>query len=145
MQIKENKVDSSNIGKQQNTYLRKYLKNFSTFAIEAIKAVVISLIIILPIRYFLIQPFYVKGASMEPTFSNHDYLIINEIGYRFDDPKRGDVVIFKYPNDKKQYFIKRVIGLPNERVEVKNNKVFVYNDEFLDGVEVNEEYLNDDD
>lgn len=145
MQIKENKVDSSNLDKQQNTYLRKYLKSFSAFAIEAIKAVVISLIIILPIRYFLIQPFYVKGASMEPTFSNHDYLIVNEIGYRFDDPRRGDIVIFKYPNDPKQYFIKRIIGLPNERVEVKDNKVFVYNDKFLEGVEINEEYLNDDD
>lgn len=145
MQIKENKPETFQNNKQKNFYFKKYFKNFSAFAIEAIKAVVFSLIIILPIRYFLIQPFYVKGASMEPTFSNHDYLIVNEIGYRLDDPRRGDVVIFKYPNDQRQYFIKRIIGLPSERVEVKDNQVFVYNNEFPNGVEINEEYLNSDD
>ncbi|KKS69637.1 MAG: Signal peptidase I, partial [Parcubacteria group bacterium GW2011_GWA1_42_7] len=64
---------------------------------EVFKITVIALAIILPVRYFLIQPFFVKGASMEPNFEDGQYLIINEISYRFNDPKRGDVVIFRYP------------------------------------------------
>ena len=66
------------------------LRNF----LEFIKIVIISLLIILPIRYFIIQPFYVKGASMEPSFHDHEYLIIDEISYRFRSPNRGEVVVF---------------------------------------------------
>jgi signal peptidase I len=93
---------------------------------ELIHVVIISLAIIIPIRYFLIQPFYVKGASMEPSFYDHEYLIIDEITYRFDDPERGDIVVFRYPNDPRQFFIKRIIGLPGERIEVLNGFVKVY-------------------
>lgn len=85
----------------------------------------ISLAIILPIRYFLVQPFYVKGASMEPNFVDHDYLLIDEISYRFYEPTRGDVIVFRYPRDRKQFFIKRIVGLPGERVQIKNGQVFV--------------------
>lgn len=115
--------------------------NFWGFLLETVKIIIISLAIILPIRYFLIQPFYVKGASMEPTFYTHDYLIVNEIGYRFNDPERGDVIIFKYPRDQKQYFIKRIIGVPGDRIVVKNYKVFVYNDDNKGGIELKENYL----
>lgn len=92
---------------------------------EMFKVVIISLVIILPIRYFLIQPFYVKGASMEPNFYDHEYLIIDEISYRFNEPKRGDIAVFKYPKDPKQYFIKRVIGLPGEHIKIENGRVFL--------------------
>ena len=93
-------------------------RRFLEFIWEMTKITLISLIIILPIRYFLIQPFYVKGASMEPNFYDHEYLIIDEISYRFSEPKRGDIVVFKYPRDPRQFFIKRVIGLPGETVEI---------------------------
>ena len=63
---------------------------------------------------------------MEHTFEDGDYLIINEIGLYFSEPKRGDVVVFRYPEDPKQYFIKRVIGLPNETVEINGNKVKIF-------------------
>lgn len=89
------------------------------------KITFISLIIILPIRYFLIQPFYVKGASMEPNFHDHEYLIIDEISYRFNEPQRGDIIVFKYPKDPRQFFIKRVIGLPGETVKIENGLVFI--------------------
>jgi signal peptidase I len=92
---------------------------------EMIRVAVISLAIILPVRYFLIQPFYVKGASMEPNFFDHEYLIIDEISYRFNEPQRGDIVVFKYPKDNKQYFIKRIIGLPGEHVKIDNNDVYI--------------------
>jgi signal peptidase I len=107
----------------------KYLKGFIEFIIETVKVVVISLAIILPIRYFLIQPFYVRGASMEPNFHDHEYLIIDEISYRFNEPNRGDIIVFKYPKDPSQYFIKRIIGLPTEKVEIKDGKIIIYNKE----------------
>jgi len=114
-------------------------RTLGEFFVEIIKVVIISLAIIIPVRYFLIQPFYVKGASMEPSFHDHEYLIINEITYRFNDPDRGDIVVFRYPKDPSQYFIKRIIGLPGEKVKIKEGKVFVYNDEFPEGVILNED------
>ncbi|MBN1585286.1 signal peptidase I [Candidatus Uhrbacteria bacterium] len=96
------------------------------FVGELVHVILISLAIIVPIRYFLIQPFYVKGASMEPSFYDHEYLIIDEISYRFGDPNRGDIVVFRYPNDPRQFFIKRVIGLPGERVVIGGGQVTIY-------------------
>lgn len=115
------------------------------FIVELIKVVLISLAIIIPVRYFLIQPFYVKGASMEPNFYDNQYLIINEISYRFSDPDRGDIVVFKYPLDPSQYFIKRVVGLPGETIEVKEGQVLLYNDSYSDGIVVGETYLEEGD
>lgn len=111
------------------------------FIWETIKVVAISLAIILPIRYYLVQPFFVKGASMEPNFEDGDYLLIDEISYRFSKPARGDVIIFRYPEDRSQFFIKRIVGLPDETIEVKDNKVIVYNSQNLDGIELRENYL----
>lgn len=105
---------------------------------ELIHVVIISLAIILPVRYFLIQPFYVKGASMEPNFYDHEYLIIDEISYRFGEPQRGDIVVFRYPNDPRQFFIKRVIGLPGERVVVSGGTVTVFDDAYPDGWHLDE-------
>lgn len=120
------------------------LKNFLKFIFETLKIVVISLAIIIPVRYFLIQPFYVKGASMEPNFHDFEYLIINEISYRFNEPVRGQVIVFRYPLNPQEYFIKRVIGLPGETVELKGGRVYIKNAENPDGFLVKEEYLTDD-
>ncbi len=111
------------------------------FVWETIKVVVISLAIILPIRYYLVQPFFVKGASMEPNFEDGDYVLVNEISYRFTAPQRGDVVIFRYPLDQSQFFIKRIIGLPSETVEIKDNKVAIYNKDKPEGFVLDEKYL----
>lgn len=98
---------------------------FRDFIWETFKVAVISFLIILPVRYFIIQPFYVKGASMEPNFYDHEYLIVDELSYRFDGPQRGDIVVFKYPKDPSQYFIKRVIGLPGEKIKIADGQVYV--------------------
>ena len=119
------------------------LKNFFSFVFELIKIVVISLVIIIPIRYFLIQPFYVKGASMEPNFHDHEYLIIDEISYRFKDPGRGDIIVFRYPVNPQEYFIKRIVALPGEKVQIKDGQVLIYNDVSLDGKVLDESYLSD--
>lgn len=114
------------------------------FVIEFVKIALISLAIIIPIRYFLFQPFFVRGDSMEPNFSDGEYLIVDEISYRFGEPKRGDVVIFKYPKDPSQYYIKRLIGLPGERLEVFDGGVKIYNQDHPDGVDIDEAYLPSD-
>lgn len=120
------------------------LKNALAFIIELVKIVLISLVIIIPIRYFLIQPFYVKGASMEPNFYDREYLIIDEISYRLGKPERGDIVVFRYPLDPQEYFIKRLIGLPGESVQIKGGNVIVYNEQNPNGVFADEYYLPED-
>ena len=117
-----------------------FLKSSGNFAIEVIKIVVISLAIIIPIRYFLIQPFYVKGASMEPNFYDYEYLIIDEISYRFHEPARGEVVVLEDPRNPARFFIKRVIGLSSERVVIDNNIITIYNPEYPDGLVLDEIY-----
>ena len=117
------------------------LKNFFSFVLELVKIVFISLVIIIPIRYYLVQPFYVKGASMEPNFYDKEYLIIDEISYRLGGPERGDIIVFRYPLDPQEYFIKRLIGLPGESVQIKGGNVIVYNNENPSGVLIEESYL----
>jgi len=102
------------------------MKKIFDFILEIVKVVVVALLIVIPIRYFLFQPFIVKGQSMEPNFENGDYLIVDEISYRFRDPQRGEVVVFKYPQNISQRYIKRIIGLPGETVEIKEGKVIIY-------------------
>jgi len=126
----------------QNQVPQSSRNELLAFVWETIKVVVISLAIILPIRYYLVQPFFVKGASMESNFEDGDYLLIDEISYRFSEPARGDVIVFRYPEDRSQFFIKRIIGLPGETIEVKNNKVIIYNAESTDGFALAEDYLD---
>ena len=105
---------------------------------EIIKVVLISLAIIIPVRYFLVQPFFVNGASMEENFHDGDYILIDEISYRFREPVRGDIVVFRFPNDQREFFVKRVIALPGETVEIKNNTVKIFNKEFPQGKTLDE-------
>lgn len=100
-------------------------KSGVSFILEVLQVVVVALAIVLPIRFFIFQPFIVKGASMEPSFHGGDYLIIDEISYRFTEPKRGEVLVFKYPLDKSQRFIKRIVGLPGEKVDIEQGKVVI--------------------
>ncbi|MCX7779151.1 MAG: signal peptidase I [Patescibacteria group bacterium] len=108
------------------------------FIIEFLKILIISLVIVLPIRSFLIQPFYVKGASMEPSFHDYEYLIIDEITFRFRQPQRGEIIVFHPPHNDRDYYIKRVIGLPGERILIKNGEIFIYNKTFPQGIILDE-------
>jgi len=105
------------------------MKNFFLFVFEVIKITVVTLAIILPIRYFLMQPFFVKGASMEPNFDDGQYLIIDELSYRFRSADRGEVIVFRYPLDPSQYYIKRIVGLPGETLEIIDGRIKIYNQE----------------
>jgi signal peptidase I len=93
--------------------------------VDIIKYIVVSLVVITPIRMFVAQPFIVSGASMDPTFKQNEYLVIDQMTYRTHAPARGDVIIFRYPLDPDTYFIKRVIGLPGESVDVTDGIVTV--------------------
>lgn len=102
------------------------MKAFWSSTWEILEIVLISVVTVFLIRTFLAQPFLVSGASMEPTFDNRDYLIIDEITYRFREPARGEVIVFRYPKEPSTYFIKRIIGLPGDRVLVRGGKATVY-------------------
>lgn len=110
-------------------YWGYHMKKLLSFIWEITKIVLVASAIVLPIRYFLFQPFFVRGQSMEPNFENGDYLIIDEISYRFRDPARGEAIVFKYPNDETQRYIKRIIGLPGETIEIKDSKVVIYKED----------------
>src|SRR4030042_4046010 len=120
---------------------------------EIVKMVFWVVVIIVPLRVFLIQPFFVQGASMEPNFEDKEYLIINELGYKttdvgfaygekeinfftvksFKEFQRGDVVVFRYPKNPSIYYIKRIIGLSGEKIEIRDKKVKIYNSENPEG------------
>jgi|GEM_PF-159297 signal peptidase I len=122
-----------------------FWKSALSFSLEILKTVIISLAIILPIRYFVIQPFMVDGASMEPNFYNKQYLVINEISYRFQEPSRGEVVVFKNPQNTKEYYIKRIIALPGETVKVEGGEIYVQEIAKDDFVQIKEfDYLPED-
>lgn len=103
------------------------------FTKELFKFTILSLIIVLPVRFFIAQPFLVSGASMVPTFEDGEYLIIDEISYYFNEPKRNEVIVFRYPNNPSKYFVKRIIGLPGETIIVKDNDVLIKNKDNPEG------------
>lgn len=96
-----------------------------SFLTELLKFTLFAFIIVFPVRLFVAQPFIVSGASMIPTFENGQYLIIDELTYHFESPQRGDVIVFRYPRDPKEFFIKRIIGLPGETVDIRGGKISV--------------------
>lgn len=118
-------------------------RSFTEGVKEFVKYLVIASAIALPVRYFIAQPFIVRGASMEPNFENRQYLIIDELSYFFREPKRGEVIVFRYPLDPRQFFIKRIVGLPGERVEIKDGKIFIKKADNSESVRLEEPYISD--
>lgn len=108
---------------------------------EFVKILIISLVIVFPIRAYVAQPFIVEGDSMEPNFSDGQYLIIDEISYKFKEPQRGDVIVFHPPTGQRIFFIKRIIGLPGETIKIENGKIII--DMKEERIILNEKYLSD--
>jgi len=117
------------------------MRRFISSVLEVLEVALIAIVSVFLIRTFLVQPFLVSGASMEPNFSNGDYLLIDEITYKFRQPERGEVLVFRYPNNESTFFIKRAIGLPGERVVIEEGKVQVFNSENPEGLSLKEYYL----
>jgi signal peptidase I len=101
------------------------MKFLQTAVKEILIFIILAIVIVLPIRLFVAQPFVVDGESMHPTFENGDYLIVDELTYHFEAPQRGDVIVFRYPGDPKIFYIKRIIGLPGETVHINSGKVTI--------------------
>lgn len=92
---------------------------------ETLTFLVLAVIIVVPIRVFIAQPFVVDGESMHPTFESADYLVVDELTYKFHVPQRGDVIVFRLPGDPNKFLIKRVIGLPGETVRIDHGIVTI--------------------
>lgn len=144
------KSQSGKVGKKGREAYTAY--GVGSFFVEITKIFLMAIVIIVPVRMFLFQPFFVQGASMEPNFEDGQYLVVNEFGYKKTDVglfvvnpskkmKRGDVVVFHYPRNHKLFFIKRIIGLPGEIIKVHNGKVFIQNKENSGEIELKEDYL----
>jgi signal peptidase I len=128
-------IDDKNIENQAEEY------GFRGAIWEIVKMVFWVVVIIVPIRVFLVQPFFVQGASMEPNFEDKEYLIVNELGYKttdlgnfftvrpFKEFQRGDVVVFRYPKNPKIFYIKRIVALPGEKIEIRGGEVKISNSE----------------
>lgn len=122
--------------------------------LEMTRVFVLAVVIIIPVRVFLFQPFFVQGSSMEPNFEDGEYLVISEFGYKqtavgwpgktlfqvaaFQDIERQDVAVFRFPKNIEEFFIKRVIGLPGESVEIRRGEVIIYNRDFPEGFVLDE-------
>lgn len=102
-------------------------KKQQSFFVEMIQFAILALVIVMPFRFFIAEPFIVSGASMSPTFETGQYLVTDRLTYRFSEPQRGDVVIFRFPNDPKKFFIKRVVGLPGEIIRIQNSTTSIVN------------------
>ncbi len=118
-------------------------KNIVKDFLELLRFTILVLIVVIPLRIFVAQPFIVNGQSMFPTFGNGDYLIVDEISYRYSEPNRGEVIVFRLPNNTKRFLIKRIVGLPGETVIINGSKITItkQNNEL---VQLDENYLNGD-
>ncbi len=108
---------------------------------ELVRFALIALIVVVPIRVFIAEPFIVSGSSMVPTFEDANYLIVDKMFYKLNNPKRDDVIIFRYPYNQAKFFIKRIIGLPNETIDIKGSVVTITNEERRNGFELYEPYV----
>ncbi|MCX6754911.1 MAG: signal peptidase I [Candidatus Nomurabacteria bacterium] len=133
---------NTKIGNEKSPVKSKFKEGLENFW-ELVKFAIVALIIVIPIRMFVAQPFLVSGDSMFPTFHNGEYLIVDELSYIIGSPHRGDVIVFRYPGDTKRFFIKRIIGLPNEEVSIKDGIVTIINKENPKGFTLVEPYIDE--
>lgn len=115
--------NSLNIDSEENdsSFWSKFKGNF----VELIEFIAVILAILIVIRFFVAEPHKVFGSSMVPNFHNGDYIITNKIGLKLGEPRRGEVVILQNPRNPDVVFIKRIIGLPNEKVMISDGDFYI--------------------
>lgn len=111
------------------------LKKIIDFVMDILETIAFVGSLFIVVYLFILQPHQVKGASMENTFHSGDYILTSKIAYKFDKPKRGDVIVFKSPKNPDIDYIKRIIGLPGDRIMISNGEVY------LNGELLNENYI----
>lgn len=102
-------------------------------------SIIVAVALAFCIRTFLVEPYMVEGSSMYPTLKNHERLLVDKLSYFFTNPQRGEIVVFRFPKDESRDFIKRVIAVGGDSIEMKNGRVFV------NGQELQEQYIYKDD
>jgi signal peptidase I len=100
---------------------------------ELVETIVITLLLYVLIRTFLFENYRVVGHSMDPTLENEQFLVVNKLGYRLGDPKRGDIIVFRDPRTDEFKLIKRVVGLPGETLEIQDGQVLINNQPLEEG------------
>ena len=133
MEFEKNNDEIPNMGTAKTNSVTPEIKSLDqsenqstgSYIWEVIKFFILAVVIVAPIRFFVAQPFIVQGASMNPTFATGQYLIIDELSYRFNEPERGDVVVLRFPRNPSRFFIKRLVGLPGETLDIKNGVISI--------------------
>lgn len=142
---KNNKKSTTMTSEEQNNQEKQVQESVShsigMFVWDLFKILIIALLIIVPFRTYIAEPFVVSGSSMVPNYHNHDYLIIDRLSYITGQPNRGDVIVLKFPKDTSVFYIKRIIGLPGETVKIQQGSVTIYNKENPQGFKLKEDYL----
>jgi len=122
--------------------MKSFFSDLMMFILDITQTFIVAFAFFLVIYGFIVQPHKVSGESMMSTLKNNELILTNKIVYRTHDPERGDVITFKSPDDPKKDFIKRIIALPKERIELSNNKIKIYNKQYPDGFILDETYLD---
>ena len=119
----ESSPENNSVENQNETTIEKKKNEWSFM--EFVTFIIMIFAVVLPIRFFIAQPFIVSGESMLPTFETGQYLIVDQISYRLQEPNRGDVVVFRLPQEPSRFLIKRLIGLPGETVKIEGEKIYI--------------------
>ncbi len=138
--VPEQKPELKPIENKRNDSISN-LKRIAAVIFNIFKGVILLFILAFLFRIFVIQPFLVDGPSMEPNFADKEYLLVNKMTPKISGYQRGNVVIFKYPQNEKLVFIKRIIGIPGETIEIENGKIKIINAENPKGKILQENYL----
>lgn len=137
-----NDLTETNLGQAELPVSEHLLSRVFRYVYDIIKTAVFVLVFALVVRSFLIQPFIVDGSSMEPTFHDQEYLMVEKLGTTIKKPTRGDIIVFRYPLQPSLNYVKRIIGVPGDRVVIGGGKVTVYNNANPSGLVLKEHYLS---
>ncbi len=133
-------MEQNNENEKINTDTSKFRQSFNAFLWEIIKFAIIAVVVFVPIRMYIASPFIVSGSSMDTTLATGHYLIVDEISYRFNEPVRGEVIVFRHPDNPSSFLIKRIVGLPGETLIIRNGNVFVSKNNSAE-IKLNEPYV----
>ncbi len=123
--------------------MKDFIRSLGTFLLDTIEIITTAFAIFVVLFLFVVQIHEVNGDSMLPNFHNREYVLTDKLTYKFHEPQRGEIVIFKAPPRPRDEYIKRLIALPGEKIKIQNNRVIIYNTEHPEGFVLKEDYLEE--